>query len=218
MHSIHEAIVQYALMKPSHRLDLLQEDWLVENWKFYRTAAVDEISTRDEEVVDFEKLQIITACTRKERFDSMHSSRSVSSLSADTLYITTKHNHNGALYDCMFVDHSRKQVFIFQVVTSELLKPDQHRLLDISTVRTVMEKLNVREDGYKMVFICCCSSSVTTAVRKESDVKDKKRAKTKTTKHTAAFMKEDNNIKDIAPFFAMYIAKIKFLPCDQQVV
>eukprot|EP01036_Dinobryon_divergens_P029327 gene29326-38406_t len=94
-----------------------------------------------------------TLCSRREYFAFSYMECSVDSLQGRTLYISTL--HTGALFDYMHVDHEQKVAFVFQVSD---LHPHEHSF-NVNTVCTYMEKLQLRQHGYRMRYIYCSSSS-----------------------------------------------------------
>ena len=65
--------------------------------------------------------------------------------------------HHGALFDALLVDHDNTVVYVFQ---SSNLRGNKHSL-DYKTVFKVMDKLNMLETVYRMVYVYCSDWSTT---------------------------------------------------------
>lgn len=191
-YQVQEAIVQYGLMR--HDFDMeptLRNDWLVDRWLVYRNPAPnDRLAPTD--LLEAGSLGIPT-CTSREYFDGMYLKMDVRRLKENVLYISRK--HNGALYDCMCVDHSKETVFMFQCSD---LNPDQHSL-NVRTIHEVMRHLEMLESEYRIRYIYCCPSKQgPTTGCKLSELDD-----------TSAAVKSIVTDK-----FSIFIARINFFPSE----
>jgi hypothetical protein len=104
---IQEDIVQYGLTQQQNAA-AHSDDWLVSNWEFYRNSK-EILTPTDKELFNSTEISV---CNSKTYFDSMYLNCSVLELKERVLYISRR--HNGALYDCMYVNHTLKKVFAFQ--------------------------------------------------------------------------------------------------------
>ena len=189
IHQAEEAIVRFGLMEQSKRLigpkesdnNVIHDDWCVANWSFSKNPQGDDKLLTAEDKITFEETGIST-CTRKVYFDAQCLNCPVDKLDERTLYVSTK--HNGKLYDCMYVNKGLKVVFMFNATAQQ---PHSH-LLKLSTVKDVMMRLKITENGYVVRFFYCC----------RSDMLIKKG-------------------RDDVEGLDLYIAKIKMFSCDKVV-
>lgn len=148
---IMEDIIKYGLLQHADR-KVRNDDWLVSNWDFYRNPPDRNVLNYATDHIDFNATGI-TTCRREAFFDAKYLTRPVQDLESETLYSSSK--HNGALYDCIYVDKKQKTVFVFQVSSQAA---DKHSL-SIYTVRDVMTKLQLfKAEGFRMKYFYCCTS------------------------------------------------------------
>lgn len=188
---IQEDIVQYGLMG---RIDggAHCDSWLLDHWQFYRNSSLRELTSADR-LVGGRKEAGITICERKSYFNSVYLDQSVDMLSDHTLYSSLK--HNGALFDCMYVDKALKTVFVFQVSD---VQANRHSF-DTGTVSRVMEGLKLTENGFRMKFFYCCSSR--TKSQRSYIISNKK-----------------NVASNVESMLDIHIARIKFYPSDAHIL
>eukprot|EP01036_Dinobryon_divergens_P024381 gene24382-32827_t len=154
LHLIQEDIVRHGLMdrtvleKKFISTMKLNDNWFVKKWTFFKNAK----NRNTKKAVNF-KATGITSCNRVEYFDAMYLERPVLELQEHVLYVSKK--HNGALYDCMYVDHAKKCVFAFQTSDKD---PHKHSL-EVGTVYKVMLKLQLPLHKYTMKYFYCCSDT-----------------------------------------------------------
>jgi hypothetical protein len=136
----------------------------------------------------------------------------VKQIAQRTLFSSLK--HNGALFDYMYVDHSLKTVFVFQVSS---LSADKHSLR-AGTVRKVMAGFHFFDkgnDGYRMKYIYCCKSDERTLVSckltNEADAKS-------TTEQERQSVLSDADLEAVTKRFEVLIARIHFFPSDTHIV
>lgn len=189
---IQKEIVQYGLLK---HIDGIAhcDSWLVDQGQFYRNPSRRAL-TREDRIIGGSKDMGITFCDRKSYFNSVYLDQSVDTLSDHTLYSSLK--HNGALYDCMYVDKALKTAFVFQVSD---VGADKHLSLDIGTMSQVMEGLKLAENGYRMKYFYCCSS----------------RAKSQ----NGCIVSNKKNLvaTNVESLLDIYIARIKFFSSDAHI-
>lgn len=145
-----EDIVQSSLMAKEGE-SIGHDMWLLKNWKVYRNPAYNAQLTVANRLDHIMTLGI-PVCKDKVYFDRMYFEESVSKLLSNTLYASRK--HNGALYDCMSVDHESATVFMFQCSS---LTPGK-RKLSVYTIHQAMVHMKLLESGYKVRYIYCCPS------------------------------------------------------------
>jgi len=203
---IMEDIVKFGLMKQVQR-EVQNEDWLVSNWLFYRNPPINKSLENSNKVTKANKVDFnltgISVCEREVYFVAKYLHRDVKSLKSRTLYWSSK--HNGALYDCMFINHNQKLVYVFQVSS---LSPDKHSL-SIYTVKDVMERLNLVENKeWKMKYFYCCSSNTKSQSGCQLDLSNDSRRE----------VMNDAILKDLTSRLSIYIARIRFFPLENSYI
>jgi hypothetical protein len=194
VYRIEEEIVRYGLMNHSSLTQAHDDAWLAENWKYFKSGKDGAIIKLSDKIQYFDIG--ITPCSDSIHFDSMYLNQSVVELKNLTLYISKK--HNGALYDCMYVNHNVKTVFAFQCSSQ---KPEAHKL-NITTVNNVMTKLKLLDNNYTMRYIYCYSSA----------------GRSQKSCILQLGNKSDDMTKAVSKALEIYIARIKYFPCDKTVL
>jgi hypothetical protein len=194
VYRIEEEIVRYGLMNHSSSTQAHDDVWLAKNWMYFKSGNKGEI------IKALDKIQYvdigITPCSDSIYFDSMYLNQSVTELKNMTLYSSKR--HNGVLFDCMYVNHDVKTVFAFQCSS---LKPEAHKL-NITTVTDVMTKLKLLDNNYTMRYIYCYSSA----------------GQSQNSCILQLDNKSDDMTKAVSKALEIYIARIKYFPCDKTVL
>jgi hypothetical protein len=209
-----EAIVGYGLtsstplrlaLRSNNQVDIpdsipFGEDWLVSKWSFYKNDSLLSLT--------FDSTEFST-CGLESKFDSMYCTTDVKELAERTLFSSLK--HNGALFDFMYVDHSKETVFVFQVSS---LSADLHSLKAI-TVHKVMTGLHFFDQGndnYRMKYIYCCKSNTKSLTRctltnGEEEIGE----------HGGTLL-SPADLEAVKKRFEILIARIHFFPSDTPII